>query len=72
MRLFNVSTGMAVKNGSGKAAGGVLCLAFEPTGAELWAGDSKVGPGIRVHVVSIIIWIMYMCYHYRDQYSLTL
>ena len=48
MRLFNVSTGMAVKNGSGKAAGGVLCLAFEPTGAELWAGDSKVGPSYRV------------------------
>ncbi len=43
MRLFNVSTGMAVKSGSSKTAGGVLCLAFEPAGAELWAGDSKVG-----------------------------
>ena len=40
--MFNVSTGMAVKGGSSKAAGAVVCLAFEPTGCQLWAGDSKV------------------------------
>ncbi|XP_064395160.1 WD repeat-containing protein 13-like isoform X2 [Halichondria panicea] len=54
VRLFNVSTGMAVKNGSGKAAGGVLCLAFEPTGAELWAGDSK--GSIFSYILDKITW----------------
>ena len=67
MRLFNVSTGMAVKNGSGKAAGGVLCLAFEPTGAELWAGDSKVSIDCcEYNIIDTCIII-----HCRDRYSLT-
>lgn len=43
--MFNVSTGKAVKGGSCKTAGSVLCLTFEPTGSHLWAGDSKVRVG---------------------------
>ncbi len=42
MKVFNVSTGKAVKNGSCKTAGPILCMTFEPTGSLLWAGDSKV------------------------------
>lgn len=42
MKVFNVSTGKAVKGASSKTAGSVLCLTFEPTGSHLWAGDSKV------------------------------
>lgn len=41
VKVFNVSTGKAVKGGSSKTAGSVLCLTFEPTGSHLWAGDSK-------------------------------
>ena len=42
MKLYNVSTGKLVKGGSCKTAGAVLCLTFEPTGSQLWVGDSKV------------------------------
>lgn len=42
VKVFNVSTGKAVKGGSCKTAGSVLCLTFESTGSQLWAGDSKV------------------------------
>lgn len=45
VKVFNVSTGKAVKAASCKTAGSVLCLTFEPTGSHLWAGDSKVCKG---------------------------
>lgn len=54
VRLFNVSTGMAVKGGSSKTAGGAVCLAFEPTGAKVWVGDSK--GSIFLYAVDKITW----------------
>lgn len=42
VKMFNVSTGKTVKGGSSKTAGAAYCLAYEPTGGHLWAGDSKV------------------------------
>lgn len=42
VKVFNVSTGKAVKGGSSKTAGAALCLAFDSSGSTLWVGDSKV------------------------------
>ncbi|XP_065890385.1 WD repeat-containing protein 13-like [Dysidea avara] len=41
VKVFNVSTGMAVKGGNTKTAGSTLSLAFDSSGTVLWAGDGK-------------------------------
>lgn len=41
VKAFNVSTGKVLKGGSSKTAGAVLCLTFEASGLQIWAGDSK-------------------------------
>lgn len=41
VRVFNVSTGKAVKGGSSKLASPALCMAFDSTHSQLWVGDSK-------------------------------
>ena len=41
LKVFNVSTGKAVKGGNSKTAGSVLSLALESSGGVVWASDSK-------------------------------
>ena len=57
VKLYNVSTGKLVKGGNCKTAGAVLCMTLEPTGSQLWVGDSKVG---AFNIIIIIIIIIYM------------
>lgn len=41
VKAFNISTGKLLRGGSGKTAGGALCLTFDSSGSQLWVGDSK-------------------------------
>ena len=41
LRVFNVSTGKAIKGGTSKTAGSVLSLTLETSSNVVWATDSK-------------------------------
>ena len=52
MKVYNASTGKIPKGGNSKTAGAVLSLALDPSGAVLWAADSK-GSMFSFHIDAV-------------------